>query len=127
MNITTHKKIDQELCGVPLELRDGFSRVELQTTGRMVADEVGLVHGGFIFGLADYAAMIAVNQPNVVLGGAQVKFLKPVRVNEVLVAEAKLTFKENKKHRVMVVVYRDEEQVFEGEFTCAVLEHHVLG
>ena len=52
MNIFTHKKIDQELCGRPLLVKEGFSRVELQTNKRMAADETGLIHGGFIFGLA---------------------------------------------------------------------------
>jgi acyl-coenzyme A thioesterase PaaI-like protein len=45
----------------------------------MVVDAHGLVHGGFVFGLADYAAMLAVNDPNVVLGAAEARFLKPVR------------------------------------------------
>jgi acyl-coenzyme A thioesterase PaaI-like protein len=44
----------------------------------MAADQRGLVHGGFTFGLADYAAMVAVNDPNVVLGAAEVRFLAPV-------------------------------------------------
>lgn len=127
MKLITHKRIDQELCGVPLEVKEGFSRIELRTIERMVADETGLIHGGFIFGLADYAAMIAVNHPHVVLGGAEVKFLKPVRVDEVIVAEAKFNFKENKKRQVTVVVYRGEEKVFEGEFACFVRDRHVFG
>lgn len=126
MNIITHKRIDQELCGVPLEVGQGFSRVELHTIERMVADESGLIHGGFIFGLADYAAMIAVNHPHVVLGGAEVRFLKPVRVDETIVAEATLNLQENKKRQVTVVVNKDQERVFEGEFTCFVLDHPVL-
>ena len=82
MEIITHNRIDQELCGKPLLLEEGYSRVELLTTERMAVDRVGLIHGGFIFGLADYAAMIAVNHPNVVLGAADVKFLKPVTIVE---------------------------------------------
>ena len=42
---------------------------------------------GFIFGAADYAAMLAVNQPNVVLGAAETHFLKPSRVGDVLLAQ----------------------------------------
>jgi acyl-coenzyme A thioesterase PaaI-like protein len=48
----------------------------------MAVDDRGLVHGGFVFGLADHAAMLAVNDPNVVLGAASTRFLKPVRVGE---------------------------------------------
>ena len=126
MEIITHKKIDQELCGTPLITEKDFSRVELLTTERMMADESGLVHGGFIFGLADYAAMIAVNHPNVVLGGADVKFLKPVKANETVVAEARVVYKKGKKQNVQVTAERGGEKVFEGEFACFVLEQHIL-
>ncbi len=70
MEIKTHLAIDRRLCGEPLELREGFASVELTTTREMEADSSGLVHGGFVFGLADHAAMLAVNHPNVVLGQA---------------------------------------------------------
>ena len=126
MDIFTHKRIDQELCGRPLLVDEGFSRVKLHTDKRMAVDESGLIHGGFIFGLADYSAMIAVNHPNVVLGAADVKFLKPVKTGETVVAEAKVDFREGKKQKVFVTVQRDEERVFEGEFTCFVLDKHIL-
>jgi uncharacterized protein (TIGR00369 family) len=127
MDIQTHEKIDQGLCGKPLELAEGYSRVELTPTAGMAADDTGLVHGGFIFGLADYAAMIAVNHPNVVLGGADVKFLKPVKVNETVVAEARVSEQAGKKRVVPVTVMRADEPVFEGTFACFVLDQHVLG
>ena len=127
MDINTHKRIDPELCGSPLSLTEGASRVEMATISRMTADETGLVHGGFVFGLADYAAMIAVNHPNVVLGGAEVRFLKPVRSGEILVADARVESSEGKKRVVPVSVARKNgEAVFEGTFTCFVLDRHVL-
>ena len=126
MNILTHKSIDTELCGKPVKLEDGTSKVEYLTVPRMAADPSGLVHGGFIFGLADYAAMLAVNHPNVVLGGADVKFMKPVKTNESVYAEAKVVSSEGKKQSVDVVVKREDDVVFKGEFTCFVLEKHVL-
>ena len=93
----------------------------------MVVDEHGLVHGGFVFGLADHAAMIAVNHPNVVLGAAEIKFLKPVRVNQIVTAEGTVMRREGKKQVVSVVARCDDREVFEGEFTCFVLDKHVLG
>ena len=126
MNILTHKKIDQELCGTPLHVEEGFSRVRLHTNERMTFDESGLVHGGFIFGLADHSAMIAVNHPNVVLGAADVRFLKPVRANQAVVAEARVDFKEGKKQVVSVTVRNGDVEVFKGKFTCFVLDQHVL-
>ena len=79
-----------------------------------------------MFGQADYAAMIAVNHPNVVLGGADVKFLKPVKVGETLIAEARVTEVKGKKNTVTVSVLRDDDKVFDGTFICFVLEKHVL-
>ena len=124
--IQTHKKTDPSLCGVPVKLGKGYSLVSLQTTAQMGVDDFGLVHGGFIFGMADYAAMIAVNHPNVALGAADVKFLKPVRVGDTLVAEARMEKKDGKKETVFVRVVRDGENIFEGTFVCFVLKKHVL-
>ncbi len=127
MNIQTHEKIDSELCGTPIELKEGYCRVEFTTQERMTADNSGLVHGGFIFGLADYAAMLAVNHPNVVLGGAEVKFLKPVKSGETVEAEATIETLKDRKNVARVVVTRDGDPVFEGEFVCFSLDKHVLG
>ncbi|MGM0656065.1 MAG: hotdog domain-containing protein [Thermodesulfobacteriota bacterium] len=126
MNIITHQLIDNELCGTPVMVENGKSRVEYTTTSRMAADDSGLVHGGFIFGLADYAAMLAVNHPNVVLGGADVKFLKPVKAGESVYAQAGVTSASGKKQMVSVTVKREEEVVFKGDFSCFILEKHVL-
>ena len=127
MNIMTHQLIDNELCGNPVMVENGKSRVEYTTTPKMAADDSGLVHGGFIFGLADYAAMLAVNHPNVVLGGADVKFLKPVKAGESVYAQASVTSASGKKQMVSVTVKREDEVVFKGEFSCFILEKHVLG
>jgi uncharacterized protein (TIGR00369 family) len=126
MQIMTHQSIDQSLCGHPLEVGQGFSRVELTALPSMTADPSGLVHGGFIFGLADYAAMIAVNHPNVVLGAADVKFLKPVKVGVRVLADARVQEVQGKKNWVAVNVTQEAEAVFQGMFTCFVLDQHVL-
>jgi acyl-coenzyme A thioesterase PaaI-like protein len=127
MEIGTHRGIDPTLCGTAEEVGEGFSRVSLETTKAMGVDDRGLVHGGFVFGLADYAAMLAVNHPNVVLGRAESRFLKPVVVGEVLTADAEILERKGIKRLVQVAVTRDAETVFAGEFVCYVLEHHVLG
>jgi acyl-coenzyme A thioesterase PaaI-like protein len=122
----THLAIDHRLAGVPLEIAEGAASVALVTLAEMAADERGLVHGGFVFGLADYAAMLAVNHPNVVLGSADVRFLKPVAVGERLVAQATVGETDGRKSRVEVEVRRGEEAVMSGSFLCFTLERHVL-
>ncbi len=126
MNAQTHLAIDAELCGHREELRAQYCRLRMTATERMAADDKGLVHGGFIFGMADYAAMLAVNDPHVVLGAADARFLKPVRTGETVVAEARVEAVDGKKHTVAVTVARQDEAVFQGHFTCFVLDRHVL-
>lgn len=92
----------------------------------MAVDDHGLVHGGFIFGLADYAAMVAINDPNVVLGIAAVKFLKPAVIGDELVAKATKKGQEGRKYVVKVDVRREEEIICTGDFTCFVPDKHVL-
>ncbi len=126
MKIDTHPAIDQELCGKPVLVEDGRAEVLLATTPRMAADERGLVHGGFVFGAADYAAMLAVNDPNVVLGGADVRFLAPVEVPESVAIAATVESADGRKRLVRVEGRVGTRPVVSGHFTCFVLDEHVL-
>jgi acyl-coenzyme A thioesterase PaaI-like protein len=150
MQPRTHLELDRRLCGEPLDApaaAAGSARVGLTTGPEMAADAAGLVHGGFVFGLADHAAMLAVNHPNVVLGSAAVRFLRPVAVGERLIAEASLSETSGRKSRVVVVVRRAAgetgatgeawaageagtagagEAVMTGEFVCFSLDRHAL-
>lgn len=127
MKQITHLKINENLSGKIIELKDGYSKVVLETTIDMRADNSGLIHGGFIFSMADYAAMVAVNHPNVVLGGANVKFLKPVVEGDIITAEARVIQTEGKKQIVKVEIKNNKDVIiFSGEFICFALEQHVL-
>ena len=127
MEPRTHLQADPRFCGTVVELGEGSARVALEAIDSMVVDAQGLVHGGFIFGLADYAAMLAVNDPNVVLGAAETRFLKPVRHGERLIASAQTVGSRGIKREVRVEATVNSEKVFEGTFTCFVPERHVLG
>jgi len=126
MHLQTHSAIDERLCGRVTALEEGFARVLLPTHQVMQADAKGLIHGGFLFGAADYAAMAAVNDPNVVLGGAEVRFLAPVRKGEAVTFEARVTVEKGKRRRVEVTGAVEGRQVFRGNFEAFVLEKHVL-
>lgn len=126
MQQRTHRAIDARLVGVVEGLGEGTSRVHLTCLPEMAADDRGLVHGGFTFGLADYAAMVAVNDPNVVLGAAEVRFLAPVRVGQRAVAQARVEEVKGRKRAVSVAVEADGVKVLEGTFTAFVLDRHVL-
>ncbi len=126
MKVQTHGALNPELCGRPVELAPGRAVVEMEASVAMAADERGLVHGGFLFGLADHAAMLAVNHPNVVLASADVRFMKAVLVGDVLRAEATLKGEDRLARIVEVVVRRQDQPVLTGTFSCRVPERHVL-
>jgi len=122
----THLGIDHRLCGTPAALEAGRARASLSTTTEMAVDDRGLVHGGFVFGLADHAAMLAVNDPNVVLGSAEVRFLAPVRVGETVTAVARVVEEKGKKRTLEVGASVDDRQVLAGTMVAFVLDGHVL-
>ena len=123
----THLKINKRLCGEPIEISEDRCKIKLKTTDEMVVDENGLVHGGFIFGLANYAAMVAVNLPYVVIASADVKYMLPIKVGDELIAEASLNSNDNNKYSVEVQVWKGTDEVFYGDFLCIAKNKHVLG
>jgi acyl-coenzyme A thioesterase PaaI-like protein len=129
VDIRTHHALDRELCGTPEALAEGTATVSLTPTARMQADASGLVHGGFVFGLADHAAMLAINEPTVVLGAAELRFVAPVAVGQRLVATARVVdgAASGKKQLVDVEVRAGDVVVLTGRLTCFVLANHVLG
>ncbi|OHD80949.1 MAG: thioesterase [Sulfuricurvum sp. RIFCSPLOWO2_02_43_6] len=125
-SLNTHERINTIYSGEIVKLQIGYAKVSLETTEVMRADEVGLVHGGFIFSAADFAAMAAVNEPNVVLASCNCLFLAPVRIGDIVTFEASEHQKEGRKRNVSVKGYVHEIKVFEGDFKTVVTERHVL-
>lgn len=124
----THLLASKEWVGSVLSIGKDAATVNLIITKNMVVDTYGLSHGSFVFGLADYAAMLAINEPTVVLGKATTKFLKPVVLNDEVTAVAVVTENSNAKKVTVSVDVRNQnnELVFEGEFVCFILEKHIL-
>ncbi len=124
--LTTHSRISSRWCGSLQRLEDGLAEVVLDTVADMAVDERGLVHGGFVFGAADFAAMAAVNDPLVVLGAAETRFVAPVSVGERVTATATVSAQRGRKHSVEVVCRVGDRDVMVGTFTAFVLDQHVL-
>ncbi len=124
--IKTHEKINHDFSGELITLEDGYVEVRLTTIPDMLADNVGLIHGGFIFSAADYAAMLAVNEKNVVLVGSDCQFLSPVKLHDEVNVVARVRHKEGRKRNVYVTAHVLDVKVFEGEFKTVITEKHVL-
>jgi len=124
--LKTHLKINQHLCGKVITQKEEYAEVLLSTTKEMLADEYGLIHGGFTFGAADYAAMVAVNDPTVLLVAVNVTFLAPIRLGEEIYFQAKVIENDGKKSLVLVTATVAEKKVFEGEFKTYTPTTHIL-
>jgi acyl-CoA thioesterase len=124
--LKTHKKINRNLCGEIQRLEDGFVELKFVTAPEMVADSKDLIHGGFIFGAADYAAMAAINEENVVLAASNCRFIAPVKLGDIVDFTAEIKSTEGRKSSVYVIGNVLNTKVFEGEFKTFVTEKHVL-
>jgi len=126
VHVQTHHRVNPELSGEIIKLERGYVELRLTTTPEMIADDIGLIHGGFIFSAADYAAMLAVNEKNVVLVGSDCQFLSPVKFHDEVNVIARARHKDGRKRNVHVEAYVLDIKVFEGEFKTVVTERHVL-
>ena len=73
-----------------IEITEGYSKIKMTVRNEMM-NGLGIVHGGIAFSLADSAFAFACNNRNVlsVALDTSINFLKPVRVGDILIAEAK--------------------------------------
>lgn len=124
--LQTHESVNRDLSGEILNHERGYVTLRLTTIAEMVADNMGLIHGGFIFSAADYAAMACVNERNVVLVGSDCQFLSPVKLGDEVTFVARVRHKEGRKRNVHVEGSVLDIKVFEGEFKTVVLERHIL-
>ena len=124
--VKTHERIYNRFCGDITLMDDGYVELILITQSEMLADDVGLIHSGFIFSAADYAAMLAVNEKNVILVASDCQFLSPVKFHDEVNFIAKVRHKEGRKRNVNVRGYVLDVKVFEGEFKTVITDRHVL-
>ncbi len=125
-NLQTHNKIRSNLCGNIVKLEPSYSKTTLQTTKEMAVDDLGLVHSGFVFGAADYAAAVAVNEPNIVVIGSRSKFLAPAKVDDLIEFVAYAKFEDSRKREIKVTGHINDIKVYEGLFNAVVLDQHIF-
>ena len=108
------------------EMTKGAAEIWFSTTRSMMVDGMGLVHSGFIFSSANFAALCAVNNPNAILLGADVKFLAPIEVGHDIEFRAHSLQSDTKKREVRVEGYVLDIKVFEAMFYVAIFENHIF-
>jgi acyl-coenzyme A thioesterase PaaI-like protein len=125
IELQTHTKYNKKF-GQLIELNEEYAKVILETSEEMAVDEEGLVHGGFIFAAADFCAIATVNKPYVVLARSQSEFMAPIKVGEIVEFKSDILMKEKRKVEIKVIGTINEIKVFDGLFSCIVLERHAL-
>ena len=85
-----HDLFSQWLGVEVLEVKEGYSKIKMTVRKEMI-NGFGIVHGGIAFSLADSAFAFACNNRNVlsVALDTTINFIKPVHVDDILIAEAK--------------------------------------
>lgn len=73
-----------------IEISEGYSKIKMTVRKEMI-NGLGIVHGGIPFSMADSAFAFACNNRNnlSVALDTSINFIKPVHVDDILIAEAK--------------------------------------
>jgi acyl-coenzyme A thioesterase PaaI-like protein len=125
-HLKTYELIKNSLSGYLMKLEDDYAKVSLKCISDMSVDNKGLIHSGFMFNAANFAAIAAINEPNSILVGSKTKFLAPVKIDDVVIFEADSRFSDSRKRDIDVIGKVDGVKVFEGEFYCVVMNEHIL-
>ena len=88
-NMLQNDLFSQWLGILIIEIKEGYSKIKMTVRPEMI-NGFGIVHGGIAFSLADSAFAFACNNRNIlsVALDTSINFLKPVHIDDVLIAEA---------------------------------------
>ncbi|MDP4125680.1 MAG: transcription factor FapR [Bacillota bacterium] len=107
----------QELIGKLLELVVGeTARSELRIEESMVLAKARVARGHYLFAQANSLAIALVDAPMALTGSVEMKFIRPVQLGEVAVAEGIVMKRTRNKYWVDVSIKVDSEEVFQGNW-----------
>ena len=118
--------INSTLCGGIINMKPNYAKTALVTSDEMVFDDEKLIHGGFIFGAAEWAAHVAINTQYSVTISAKVNLYAPAKVGDLIEFEAQAYFEESKTREIKVVGTIKDIKVFEGTYQVVILEEHIF-
>ena len=108
---------DQELIGKLLELVIGErARSELMIDESMVLAKARVARGHYLFAQANSLAIALVDAPMALTGSVELKFIRPVQLGEIVIAEGKVLKRKQSKYWVHVSVKVDSEEVLQGNW-----------
>lgn len=121
---STLKSLDcQELIGELHELViGGHARSELTIDESMVLAKARVARGHHLFAQANSLAIALVDAPIALTGSVDLKFMRPVQLGEVVVAEGKVIERKGNKYWVQVVETVDSKEALVGNWILFAME-----
>ena len=118
------KSLDnQELIGKLLELVIGErARSELRIDESRVLAKARVARGHYLFAQANSLAIALVDAPMALTGSVELKFIRPVQLGEIIVAEGRVLKRKQSKYWVQVSVKVDAEEVLRGNWVLFAID-----
>ncbi|ANV98398.1 hypothetical protein BBW65_06140 [Helicobacter enhydrae] len=126
IELMTCTALKSDLCGVILNHTEEEILTKFTPTKQMICDEDNLIHSGFIFNAANYAAMCLVNQPFSVTIGSEVEFLAPLEFEQEMHFVGVIKQSNNKKYEVRVIGNLLDIKIFEATFYIAIFDKQLF-
>ncbi len=126
IRVRTHTELDPNHIGHVDKLKEDESYTTLTTSKMMHADMEQLVHSGYIGSSAEYAALIAVNEPNAMVYSIEAKYYACARVGDDVTFHATVKHSEGRKRDVTVVGKIHSIKIYEAHIIVVIPEYHPL-
>lgn len=112
-----------DLVGELIDLELGKSGISvLSISPDMVLEKTGIARGHYMYAQANSLALAVIDAPAALTGVANVKYKRPIKINERLVAKAEVIRQRGNNSIVWVRTRNDREEVFRAKFLIVSLE-----
>lgn len=114
------------IVGELIELYRNKAVVRFRPNERMIMDESKMIHAGFVFNAASFAAMAAINKKYSVLIASDMKFLAPIELGHEITFKAQAIQSDTKKCEVKVEGFLLDIKIFDSLFHIAVFDKKIF-
>lgn len=119
-------EMPQNVVGEITELYRNKAIVRFVPTEKMIMDESKMIHAGFVFNSASYAAMVALNRKYSVIIASDVKFFAPIELGHEVIFKAEAVQSDTKKCEVKVEGFLLDIKIFDSMFHIAVFDKKIF-
>lgn len=114
--------INTDFCGELIRIAENNAEVVFTASSAMLSDNERMIHPGFVFNSASYAALCAINKKNAIIISSEVKFLAPIELGHEVLFKAVALQNGFKKCEVRVEGFLLDIKIFESMFYVAIFD-----